>query len=111
VFRLLNHRGWASKEFITGRVSGDTSIRDAFFAAHERTGLSHVGVVDLIVEALMEHLRERDSWFAQPDFPYAETWWWSMSAVEVKDDWLLAFLSGLGAGEAGTTLPLCSPPS
>lgn len=103
VFRLLNHSGWASKEFISGRASADTSIRDAFFAARERSGLSHVGVVDLIVDALMEHLRGRDSWFARPDFPYAETWWWTMSAVEVKDEWLLSFLSGVGAGRSPGT--------
>lgn len=97
VFRLLNHRGWASKEFISGRTAADTSIRDAFFAARERLGVSHVAVVDLIVDALLEHLRQRDSWFVQPEFPYAETWWWNMSALEVKNEWLLSFLEGLGS--------------
>ncbi len=96
VFRLINHRGWACKEFISGKSSGDTCIRDAFFAARDRLGISHVGVIDLLVEGLITYLRERNSWFAQADFPYAETWWWNFASVEVSDDWLIDFLTKLG---------------
>lgn len=92
VFRLINHRGWANKEFISGKESKDNSIRDAFFAARDRLSISHVGLVDLIIEALIEYLKERNSWFVQPDFPYAETWWWNLSAIEIEDGWLLNFL-------------------
>lgn len=97
IFRLTNHRGWASKEFISGRHSEETSIRDAFFAAKDRLGVSNLALVDLIAEALTEHLAERGSWFAQPDFPYAETWWWEFSGREVRNDWLLDFLGSLTA--------------
>lgn len=96
VFRLINHRGWACKEFISGKSSGDTCIRDAFFAARDRLGISHVGVVDLPVEGLITYLQDRNSWFAQADFPYAETWWWNFASVEVSDDWLIDFLTKLG---------------
>jgi len=95
VFRLINHSGWASREFLTGKSSSATHIADAFFAARARLGVSHIAVVDLIVEALMEYLKERDSLFVQPEFPYAETWWWSRSALEVEDRWLTDFLTRL----------------
>jgi radical SAM superfamily enzyme YgiQ (UPF0313 family) len=95
VFRLINHSGWASKEFISGKSSSATHIADAFFAARARLGVSHIAVVDRIVDALMEYLKERDSLFVQPEFPYAETWWWSRSALEVEDEWLTDFLASL----------------
>jgi hypothetical protein len=44
---------------------------------------------------LIAPLQERNSWFAQPDFPHAETWWWSLSSLEIKDDWLVDFLASL----------------
>ncbi len=100
VFRLINHSGWASKEFITGKTSTTTSIRDAFFAARDRLGISHVALVDRIVDGLMEYLQERDSWFVQPDFPYAETWWWNFSAREVEHEWLLEYLTHVPAAPA-----------
>lgn len=95
VFRLINHRGWASKEFISGKDSRETNIRDAFFATRDRLGISHVGLIDLIIEGLMEHLKERKSWFVQPDFPYAETWWWNFSALEISNEWILNYLVNL----------------
>ena len=97
VFRLINHSGWASREFVTGKTSKATNIRDAFFAARDRLGVSHVALVDLIIEGLMEHLQERESWFVHPDFPYAETWWWNSSAREIEDEWLLQYLSRLNS--------------
>ena len=95
VFRLTNHRGWAGREFISERKSEDVNIRDAFFNARERLNLTNVELVDLLVEALMEHLKERNSWFVQPDFPFAETWWWNFSAFEVRNEWILDYLASL----------------
>jgi radical SAM superfamily enzyme YgiQ (UPF0313 family) len=95
VFRLTNHRGWADREFISGRRSADVSIRDAFFDARDRLGISNVQLVDLIVDGLMDHLGAGDSWFANPDFPYAETWWWNYSAIEVRNKWLQGYLTDL----------------
>jgi radical SAM superfamily enzyme YgiQ (UPF0313 family) len=92
VFRLINHAGWASREFISGKGSEETSIREIFFATRERLGVSHVGLVDLIVEGLMDHLRERESLFVHPDFPFAETWWWNFSALEIDHEWLSNYL-------------------
>jgi len=43
---------------------------------------------------------ERNSWFVQPDFPYAETWWWNYSRVEIENEWILTFLANLSAQEA-----------
>jgi radical SAM superfamily enzyme YgiQ (UPF0313 family) len=95
VFRLTNHRGWAGREFISERKSDNVNIRDAFFNARERLNLTNIELVDLLVEALMDHLKERDSWFVQPDFPFAETWWWNLSAFEVKNEWILEYLASL----------------
>lgn len=95
VFRLINHGGWASREFISGRQSQETSVRDAFFAAKDRLGVSHIAVIDHLIGGLMEHLRARNSWFVQPEFPHAETWWWNFAAHEVKNDWLVDFLGQL----------------
>lgn len=95
IFRLINHEGWANREFITGRDSGETNVHDAFFAAKDRLGVSHLAVVDRIIDALMLHLKERNSWFVQADFPHAENWWWNFSTLEVTSEWLLDFLSSL----------------
>lgn len=65
------------------------------FAARTRLGASNIELIDLLVGGLMEHLKPRNSWFVQPDFPYAETWWWSKSSFEVKDDWIVDFLGSL----------------
>jgi len=92
VFRLTNHRGWAGREFISERKSEDVNIREAFFNARERLNLTNIELVDLLVEALMEHLKERNSWFVQPDFPFAETWWWNLSAFEVRNEWIIESL-------------------
>ncbi len=58
-------------------------------------GLEAYSESDRIIEALMPGLRERGSWFADPDFPYAETWWWNYSALEISHDRLLENLSGM----------------
>lgn len=97
VFRLINHGGWSNKEFISGLASQETSIRDAFFETVDCLGVSHVGLVDLLIDGLMEHLEERNSWFVQPDFPYAETWWWNRSALEVENEWIVDYLARLRA--------------
>jgi radical SAM superfamily enzyme YgiQ (UPF0313 family) len=97
VFRLTNHKGWADREFISERRSADSSIRDEFFATRDALGISNVAVVDRLIDGLMPALQARDSWFAQPDFPYAETWWWNYSALEIEDDMLLDVLTGLRA--------------
>ncbi len=95
VFRLTNHRGWAGREFVSERRSKDVNIREAFFDARERLNINNIELIDLLVEALMEHLKESNSWFAQPDFPFAETWWWNLSAFEVRNEWLLEYLGNL----------------
>lgn len=95
IFRLINHNGWANREFISGKRLSATTIRDAFFTTRDRLGISNVPMIDLIIEGLMEHLKERDSWFVHPDFPYAETWWWNLSAFEISNEWILDYLSTL----------------
>lgn len=97
IFRLTNHVGWANREFISGRSSSSTGIRDAFFAARDRLRISNIQVVDLLIAGLMEHLAPRDSDFVQPDFPNAEFWWWNRSRHEITDHWLTQFLSNLPA--------------
>ncbi|MFO0761974.1 MAG: radical SAM protein [Byssovorax sp.] len=108
VFRLINHGGWARSDNIeinalntavgdehVAAPVGSASIRDAFFAARDRLGISNVALCDLLVEGLMKHLAPRGSWFALADFPHAETWWWSRARDEVSDEWLCGFLDGL----------------
>lgn len=110
IFRLTNHAGWAESDDIlvnalrgeqpgegaAPTASGGATVRDAFFAARERLGVGNIALCDLIVEGLMEHLRARDSWFTQPDFPHAEVWWWTRSRDEVTQEWLLRFLNAQG---------------
>ena len=95
VFRLTNHRGWARREFIRENKSNDVSIREAFFETREKLNLTNIELVDHLIEGLLDHLRERNSWFVQPDFPFAETWWWNYSAFEVRDKWIINYLEGL----------------
>ena len=58
-----------------------------------------MALIDLLVEGFLAHLSGRGSWFAKPDFPYAETWWWNFSALEVRNEWILDFLSELAPPE------------
>ena len=93
IFRLVNHSGWSRREFITEKLGGDTSVRDAFFMARERLGCRSIEVVDVLVERAILALRSRESWFSEPDFPYAETWWWSRAMVEISNRWLVETLN------------------
>ena len=93
LFRLINHIGWADREFILGRSSEKTNIRDLFFKTKDHLSVSNVQLIDLIVEKLIEHLKPIESWFSMPDFPYAETWWWAHSSREVSNEWLIECLS------------------
>lgn len=95
IFRLVNHNGWANREFISGDESADITIREAFFAAKDRLQISNIALVDLIIKGLMEHLRARNSNFIKPDFPFAETWWWNFSRHEISNEWLKNYLSKL----------------
>jgi radical SAM superfamily enzyme YgiQ (UPF0313 family) len=95
VFRLINHGGWSSRELLTGKCSDETTVREAFFSAADRLGVSLVAVVDRVVAGLMEELKPRNSRFTQPEFPYAETWWWNASPLEVTNEWLVRFLAEL----------------
>jgi radical SAM superfamily enzyme YgiQ (UPF0313 family) len=104
VFRLTNHEGWADREFISERQRSITTIRDEFFRTRDALGISNVALVDHLIEGLMPALRERDSWFAQPDFPYAETWWWNYSALEIKNETILDVLSALSEPLAASGL-------
>ena len=94
IFRLVNHKGWAKKEFVQGKRFEDTKIHDAFFRAKDTLRLSNVGLVDLIVAALLKDL-PKESYFCQDRFPYAETWWWNYSRVEISDHWLMEFFGSL----------------
>jgi len=93
LFRLINHIGWADREFILGRSSEKTNIRDLFFTTKDHLSVSNVQLIDLIIEKLIEHLKPIESWFSMPDFPYAETWWWAHSSREVSNEWLIECLS------------------
>ena len=95
VFRLTNHRGWSRREFISENKSNDVNIREAFFATREKLNLTNIELVDFLIEGLLDHLKERNSWFVQPDFPFAETWWWNYSAFEVRDKWIIEYLENL----------------
>ena len=95
LFRLINHVGWADREFVWGKTSQKTNIRDLFFATKDRLSVSNVKLTDLIVEKLIIHLKPIKSWFSMPDFPYAETWWWVHSSREISNEWLIDCLSNL----------------
>ncbi len=95
LFRLINHVGWADREFIYGKTSKKTNIRDLFFATKDRLSISNVQLIDLIVDKLYTHLKSIKSWFSMPDFPYAETWWWAHSSREITNEWLITCLSNL----------------
>ena len=95
LFRLINHVGWADREFIWGKTSQKKNIRDLFFATKDRLSVSNVELIDLIVEKLIKHLKPIKSWFSMPDFPYAETWWWVHSSREISNEWLIDCLSNL----------------
>ena len=62
--------------------------------ARQRLDISYLGLVDLIIDGLLEHL-DVSSDFKKERFPYAEKWWWSMSKIEVRDSWTLEYLSNL----------------
>ena len=94
IFRLVNHSGWANREFIYDRRSENTNIRDSFMDARQRLDISNLGLVDFIIDGLLEHLDDSSD-FKQERFPYAENWWWSLSKVVVKDSWILEYLSNL----------------
>ena len=49
----------------------------------------------MMVEALIDYLKPRHSHFSEPDFPYAETWWWNHASHEISNDWIVNFLSDL----------------
>jgi radical SAM superfamily enzyme YgiQ (UPF0313 family) len=91
VFRLVNHEGWTRRDFLSGTTDVQTTLRDEFFAARDRIGSKNIELVDILIGKLMSDLSPK-SWFVQPDFPYAETWWWGHSQREVKDSWLLETL-------------------
>lgn len=95
IFRLINHEGWANREFIADLRSKDVSIREAFFNTRDQLNISNIQLVDLIIDELMNYLGERNSWFTQPEFPYAETWWWVHSVREISNEWLLNCLNNL----------------
>lgn len=95
VFRLVNHAGWTSKEFIGDKSLNDVSIRDSYFMAKDRLGISNIELIDILIEKLMVKLSERKSCFSHPEFPYAETWWWARSQFEISNKWLIQNLDAL----------------
>jgi len=94
LFRLINHIGWADREFIWDKRSKKTNIRDLFFSTRDYLGVRNIELVDLMVKPLVKHLELRNSYFSMDDFPYAETWWWNYSSREISDEWLVDCLTG-----------------
>ena len=105
LFRLINHTGWADKEFIFGNTSEKTNIRDLFFDTRDQLGISNIQLVDKIVDLLIEHLKPRKSWFSMSDFPHAETWWWVHSKREISDDWIVSNLTEIKKGAFNVDKP------
>ena len=54
-----------------------------------------MGLIDILIDRLMPYLREKHSYFAEDDFPHAETWWWAWSKREISHDWLVECLDNL----------------
>jgi radical SAM superfamily enzyme YgiQ (UPF0313 family) len=106
VFRLVNYEGWVHREFLSGRHAEDTSLRDCFFLTRDRLGVSNTELVDRITEELIPHLAKRESNFAHPDFPFAETWWWARAKSEVSNKWLVECMEGLTAREVHSRSPV-----
>jgi len=52
-------------------------------------------IYDLIVDGAMEELEGTDSRFVEEDFPFAETWWWTYSAFEIQNSWLIDFMTNI----------------
>ena len=104
IFRLVNHEGWTSTEFVRGETSQDRSIRNCFFSARDRLGVSNVGLIDILIDRLMPYLQEKHSCFAEDDFPYAETWWWVWSKREIPHDWIVECLDNLTLTEGKQTV-------
>lgn len=94
IFRLVNHSGWANKEFIYETRSDNTNIRDIFFKTRNRLNLSNIELIDLVIDGLMSYLPE-ESYFVQERFPYAETWWWGLCKREIQNQWMLNYLQKL----------------
>ncbi len=105
LFRLINHTGWADKEFMFGSTSEKTNIRDLFFDTRDQLGISNIQLVDKIVDLLIEHLKPRKSWFSMSDFPHAETWWWVHSKREISDDWIVSNLTEIKKGAFNVDKP------
>lgn len=103
IFRLVNHEGWVKREFITGKASGGESIRDLFFSTRDVLAVSNIQLIDMMIKRLMPYLSKRNSNFAKADFPYAETWWWVWSRVEISNDWITQCLDSF-IEDAGITV-------
>ena len=97
VFRLVNHLGWTGRELLNGKSSDSTSVRDCFFSTRDRLGLTNIGLVDLLVEELIPYLAKRNATFSQPDFPYAEAWWWVWSKYHVSNKWLIGTMKSFSS--------------
>ncbi|MFL5786153.1 MAG: B12-binding domain-containing radical SAM protein [Bacteriovoracaceae bacterium] len=90
IFRLVNHSGWADREFIFENSGQLTNIHDAYYATRDRLKLSNLQLIDRMTEALLKELPP-SSYFVQEDFPHAETWWWTRSKWEIDHDWIMNF--------------------
>ena len=93
IFRLVNHTGWADREMITERKSSDLSVREAFFSAKNRSGISSIELIDHLIDGFHKRLENTASDFAKEDFPRAETWWWVRSPIEISSKWLVEYLN------------------
>ena len=94
IFRLVNHSGWAKREFLCKKQGKNISIRDAFLETKELLKISNMALIDRVIDRCMNFLSPK-SYFVQERFPYAETWWWSRSKVEIPDWWLLETLQNI----------------
>ncbi|MGZ3712909.1 MAG: B12-binding domain-containing radical SAM protein, partial [Bdellovibrionota bacterium] len=56
IFRLVNHEGWANWEFSLQQRAEGSSIHDAYFRAKDHLKISHIALLDLLVDALLRDL-------------------------------------------------------
>jgi len=69
-------------------------VRRTFYETVSKLKCSNLEVIDQLIAIMMRELPQ-DSWFVQDDFPFAETWWWERSAVEVTDEMLMRWFEAV----------------
>jgi hypothetical protein len=80
-FRIINP-GW-----------GRPIVRRSFYNVAEKTGMNYVELLDYLTSRVVED--KRDIRFSDPDFPYAERWWWGDSQTDLADNDIVGWLQEL----------------